>query len=47
MTNNPDKIAGLEGAGIEVAAQESHWVDAHAHAADYLEAKKAKMGHIA
>jgi len=47
MTNNPAKIAGLEGAGIKVAAHESHWVDAHEHAADYLEAKKAKMGHIA
>src|SRR5678816_2545040 len=46
MTNNPAKMAGLEAAGIPVAAHEPHWVDAGTHAADYLEAKKARMGHI-
>ena len=46
MTNNPAKVAGLEAAGVPVR-QESHWVDASEHAADYLEAKKTKMGHIA
>src|SRR5690242_20893551 len=46
MTNNPAKMAGLEAAGIPVAAHEPHWVDAGSHAADYLEAKKARMGHI-
>jgi GTP cyclohydrolase II len=47
MTNNPAKLAGLEAAGMRVSAHEPHWVDAHEHAADYLEVKKTKMGHIA
>jgi len=47
MTNNPAKMAGLERAGVPVSAHEPHWVDAHEDAADYLEAKKTKMGHIA
>jgi GTP cyclohydrolase II len=46
MTNNPAKLAGLETAGMRVSAHEPHWVDAHEHAADYLEVKKTKMGHI-
>ncbi len=46
MTNNPAKMAGLEAAGVAVAAHEPHWVDAGTQAADYLEAKKARMGHI-
>ncbi len=47
MTNNPAKIEGLEAAGIAVAAQESHWVDASEHSAAYLSVKRSKMGHIA
>jgi GTP cyclohydrolase II len=47
MTNNPDKLRGLEAAGVRVSGHESHWVDAAAHAADYLAVKKSKMGHIA
>jgi GTP cyclohydrolase II len=47
MTNNPAKLAGLAASGMPVAAHEPHWVDAHEHAADYLEVKKTKMGHIA
>lgn len=47
MTNNPRKIAGLEQAGVVVAAHEPHWVDASEHSADYLEAKKRKLGHLA
>jgi len=47
MTNNPDKIAGLEKAGVRVSAHESHWVATTEHAADYLAVKKTKMGHIA
>ena len=45
MTNNPDKIAGLERAGLPVVA-ESHWVGVSEHAVDYVEVKKAKMGHL-
>lgn len=46
MTNNPDKIAGLERAGMKVVAQESHWVGSTAHSEGYLSTKKAKLGHI-
>jgi GTP cyclohydrolase II len=45
MTNNPAKIAGLERAGLPVIA-EPHWVGVSEHAADYVEVKKAKMGHL-
>ncbi|MCE9572993.1 MAG: GTP cyclohydrolase II [Deltaproteobacteria bacterium] len=46
MTNNPAKIAGLENLGVAVVA-EPHWVASTEHAAEYLEVKKQKMGHIA
>ena len=46
MTNNPAKLAGLAAAGVRVAAHEPHWVDAGAQAADYLEVKKDRMGHL-
>jgi GTP cyclohydrolase II len=46
MTNNPKKIAGLEGAGVNVGAHESLWVDATEHSAAYLATKKAKLGHL-
>lgn len=48
MTNNPDKIHGLERAGVVVRAQESHWVGgSHApHSEDYLATKRTKMGHL-
>ena len=47
MTNNPQKIAGLERAGVVVDTQESHWVDATEHSESYLATKKSKLGHIA
>lgn len=47
MTNNPQKIAGLEQAGVVVASQESHWVDTNEHSEGYLATKKAKLGHLA
>jgi GTP cyclohydrolase II len=46
MTNNPAKQAGLERAGVVVDALEAHWVGASEHNADYLEAKKIKLGHL-
>ena len=46
MTNNPQKIAGLEKAGVVVASQESHWVEATEHSESYLATKKAKLGHL-
>ncbi|HMG22394.1 MAG TPA: GTP cyclohydrolase II [Kofleriaceae bacterium] len=47
MTNNPQKISGLERAGVVVAAHESHWVASTEHSAGYLAAKKTKLGHLA
>jgi GTP cyclohydrolase II len=46
MTNNPAKLSGLAEAGVQVDAQESHWVDASEHSAAYLAVKKAKLGHL-
>ena len=46
MTNNPQKIAGLEATGVVVDAQESHWVGATEHSQSYLDVKKSKLGHL-
>jgi len=46
MTNNPKKRAGLEQAGVHVDALEAHWVGESEHNADYLEAKRLKLGHL-
>ena len=45
MTNNPDKVAGLEKAGVRVARRVPHWGEKHEHNRDYMEAKKSKLGH--
>jgi GTP cyclohydrolase II len=47
MTNNPNKIAGLESAGVVVDAHEPHWVGGSTHSEDYLATKKTKLGHLA
>ena len=46
MTNNPNKISGLECVGVVVDAQVPHWVDATEHSERYLAAKKDKLGHL-
>lgn len=46
MTNNPNKISGLEKAGVVVDTHESLWVDASEHSAAYLATKRAKLGHL-
>ncbi len=46
MTNNPQKIAGLQQAGVPVSTHESHWVTGTKHSDGYLATKKAKLGHI-
>jgi len=46
MTNNPDKLAGLEQAGVTVAVHVPHWVGDHEQNRDYLEVKRAKLGHM-
>jgi GTP cyclohydrolase II len=46
MTNNPQKISGLERAGVVVDAHEPHWVESTEHSAGYLAAKRTKLGHL-
>ena len=46
LTNNPDKVKGLEEAGIEVAERVSHQMPANPHNADYLATKRKKSGHL-
>jgi GTP cyclohydrolase II len=45
MTNNPEKLAGLERAGVRVARRVPHWVEPSEHNRDYLQVKRAKLGH--
>ena len=46
MTNNPCKIAGLEGYGLEIVARVPIVIPANAHDRRYLDTKREKMGHI-
>ena len=46
MTNNPCKIAGLEGYGLEIAERVPIVIPPTAHDRKYLETKREKMGHI-
>jgi GTP cyclohydrolase II len=46
LTNNPQKVAALTGAGIEVTERIACEVSPSPHALFYLETKKAKMGHV-
>jgi len=46
MTNNPDKTEGLRKAGVNVTEQLPHWVDSPHLSHDYLEVKRAKLGHM-
>ena len=46
MTNNPCKIAGLEGYGLEITERVPIVIPANAHDRWYLETKKEKMGHL-
>jgi len=46
MSNNPEKIASLERAGIEVTERVPLEIDPSDQATDYLRTKKEKMGHL-
>ena len=46
LTNNPDKVAGLESAGIKVAERVPHQMPANPHNADYLATKRKRSGHL-
>lgn len=46
LSNNPDKVAALERAGIEVVERVPCEVTASPHAQEYLKTKREKMGHL-
>ena len=46
LTNNPKKVVGLEGYGIQMVEQVPIRTEVNPHNAKYLETKKVKMGHI-
>ncbi len=46
MTNNPKKLTGLEGFGLEITDRVALEVDPTDFNQDYLEAKRDKLGHL-
>jgi len=46
LTNNPKKIVGLEGYGLEISGREPLTVEPGAFNAHYLETKRTKLGHL-
>ncbi len=46
LSNNPDKVAALEQAGVEVIERIPCEVAPNPHAEDYLKTKKEKLGHL-
>ena len=46
LTNNPDKVAGLEACGITVCEQVAHAFPANVHNEFYLRTKKDRSGHL-
>ncbi|MCZ9335782.1 GTP cyclohydrolase II, partial [Klebsiella pneumoniae] len=45
LTNNPDKVAGLEAAGISVVARIPHHLPPNPHNERYLATKRDRTGH--
>jgi 3,4-dihydroxy 2-butanone 4-phosphate synthase/GTP cyclohydrolase II len=46
LTNNPKKLVGLEGYGLEIVEQVPIRIAANPHNARYLKTKREKMGHL-
>jgi GTP cyclohydrolase II len=46
ISNNPEKVAALENAGIKVVERISAEVEPYEHAEKYLQTKKERMGHL-
>ena len=46
LTNNPKKIVGLEGYGLEITGREPIRIEPGRHNASYLETKRRKLGHL-
>jgi 3,4-dihydroxy 2-butanone 4-phosphate synthase/GTP cyclohydrolase II len=45
LTNNPKKVVGLEGYGLEIVEQLPIRLPANPHNERYLETKRDRMGH--
>lgn len=46
LSNNPEKVAAVESAGIKVVERLSADVGPHPHAEKYMRTKREKMGHL-
>ena len=46
LTNNPKKVVGLEGYGLEITQQVPIKIKANPHNARYLKTKREKLGHL-
>lgn len=46
LTNNPKKLAGLEGFGLKITGRVPLEVEANPRARSYLETKREKLGHL-
>jgi 3,4-dihydroxy 2-butanone 4-phosphate synthase/GTP cyclohydrolase II len=46
LTNNPKKVIGLDGYGLEIVKQVPIRVPANKHNKKYLRTKRDKMGHL-
>ena len=46
LTNNPRKVVGLEGYGLEIVEQVPIKVKANPHNLRYLNTKREKLGHL-
>lgn len=46
LTNNPDKVAGLEACGITVSERVAHKFPSNGHNEFYLKTKKKRSGHL-
>jgi GTP cyclohydrolase II len=47
LTNNPNKLEGLEAAGIRVVERVAHHMPVNPHNADYIATKQGRSGHLA
>ena len=46
LTNNPRKLVGLEGYGLEIVEQVPIKIKPNPHNARYLKTKRDKLGHL-
>ncbi|MEO5803793.1 MAG: bifunctional 3,4-dihydroxy-2-butanone-4-phosphate synthase/GTP cyclohydrolase II [Verrucomicrobiota bacterium] len=46
LTNNPKKVVGLDGYGLEIVEQVPIRIKANPHNENYLKAKREKLGHL-